>query len=210
MDDGVVLRADVFRPLDDKPHPVHSLLRRVRQGPGVSGGQQERLGPHDRGLPEVAEGLDLQVPGLGTGRSGEMGARRLRLSSHRLARRRPLPWFSRSVVAARDEGHLRLHRMGRGAAVVQRQGRDERHFLFRLEPVVRRAAQAAASRRHLRVGRLRRLVSRVRAPRRHLLRLSRQSLSARLPSRAARTRRARVAQPCDRRTGVRSGDLERR
>ncbi len=164
------------------------------------------MGPHDRRFPGGRRRLELQVPGLGGGRSGKMGAGRLCLPAHRLARRRPLARFSRSVVAARDQGHLRLHRMGGGAAVVQRQGRDERHLLFRDEPVVRRAAPAAASRRHLRVGRLRRLVPRVRAPRRHLLRLPRQSLSARVPSRATRPGRARLAQPRDRRTGVRAGD----
>ena len=72
----------------------------------------------------------------------------------------------------------------------------------------RRPASAAASRRHLRLGRRGRLVSRVRASRRHLLRISRQSLSARVPSRATRTGRARLAQPRDRRAGVGAADAE--
>ena len=206
MEDGIVLRADLFRPIDDGKHPGHSLLRSVRQGTGVPGRQQERVGPHDRGVSRGRRGLDLQVPGLGGRRSGEMGAGRLCVPAHRCARRRPLSRIPRSVVAARDAGHLPVDRMGGGAAVVQRQGRDERHLLFRDEPMVCRPAPAAAPGGDLRVGRRGRLVSRGGASRRHLLRLFGQSLSARVPSRATRIGRARLAQPGHRRAGVGAAD----
>ena len=67
------------------------------------------------------------------------------------------PWSPRET-----RGHLPVCiEWAAGAAVVQRQGRDERHLVFRDEPVVRRrSTQAAASRGDLRLGRRGRLVSR--------------------------------------------------
>ena len=84
------------------------------------------------------------------------------------------PGLSRSVVAARDKRPLRLRGMGGNPALVERQGRPQRHLLLRHEPVARGAAAAAASRRAVHLGRLVRLLPRARAPRRHPLRLSAQ------------------------------------
>ena len=89
MDDGLVLRCDVYRPTGDGKYPVIMTYgpygkwlhfedlytdqwRRMRR----SSGRTDRL--------------DQQVSVLGGGRSGEMGARRLRLHSRRQPRRRPL------------------------------------------------------------------------------------------------------------------------
>src|SRR5271156_1332981 len=49
----------------------------------------------------------------------------------------------RAVVAGRSGRSLRRHRMGGGAALVQRQCRPSRHFLFRHQSVVRRQSAAA-------------------------------------------------------------------
>src|SRR3954470_7511582 len=58
-----------------------------------------------------------------------MGAGWLCLRAHRFARRRAISRSSRRVVAARSPGSLSLRRMGGHAALEQRQGRHQRHFL---------------------------------------------------------------------------------
>ena len=143
---------------------------------------------------------------MGGGRPREMGAARLRLRARGFTRRGLFAGPGRSVLAARDQGFLRLHRMGRRAAVVERQGRAQRHLLLRLEPVARRDAAAAASRRDVHLGGLRRLVSRHDAPRRHPLHVLGELVRHAGEDRAIRRRRARQAQPRARRAGVRTGD----
>ena len=48
MDDGVVLRADVFRPPGMRRHPVILSYGPVRQGPRLSGWVQRQLGAPDQ------------------------------------------------------------------------------------------------------------------------------------------------------------------
>ena len=136
-----------------------------------------------------------------------MGAARLCLRARRLARRRLFARLHRSFLAARDQGFLRLHRMGRRAAVVERQGRPQRHFLLRHQPVARRIAAAAAPRRHVHLGRRCRLVPRHDASRRHSLDVLGELVRHAGQDRAIRRRRARQAQPRARRTGVRAGNF---
>ena len=93
--------------------------------------------------------------------------------------------------------------------MVERQGRAERHLVLRHQPVARRLAAAAASRRDVRVGGRGRLVSRHDASRRHALDLLGQLVRHAGEDRAVRRRRARQALARARRTGVRAGDLER-
>ena len=119
--------------------------------------------------------------------------RRLCVRARRFARRRLLARLHRSLLAARDQGLLRLHRMGRRAAVVERQGRAERHLLLRHQPVARRLAAAAASRRDVRLGGRGRLVSRHDASRRHPLDLLGQLVRHAGEDRAVRRGRARQA-----------------
>ena len=135
-----------------------------------------------------------------------MGAARLRLRARRFARRRLLAGQGRSVLAARDQGLLRLHRMGRRAAVVERQDRAQRHLLLRHQPVARGDAAAAASRRDVHLGGLRRLVPRHDASRRHPLHVLGELVRHAGEDRAVRRGRARQAQPRARRAGVRAGD----
>ena len=139
-----------------------------------------------------------------------MGAARLRLRARRFTRRRLLARRHRSFLAARNQRFLRLHRMGRRAALVQRQSRPQRHFLLRHESVARRLAAAAASRRHVRVGRLGRLVPRHDASRRHSLDVLGELVRHAGEDRAVRRRRERRPQPRARRIGVRPGDAVRR
>ena len=147
----------------------HPHLRPLRQGPRVPGRLPERVAAHGGRAPRRRARLHEPVPELGGRRPGEVGARRLRLRARRLARRRPLAGLHRPLLAARDEGFLRLHRVGRRAALVERQGRPERHLVLRHEPVARRLAAAAASRGDVRVGGRGGLVPRHDPPRRHPL-----------------------------------------
>ena len=78
MDDGVVLRADVFRPVGRRQISGDPELRALRQGPGDAGGLQEPVAADREGRARGARRLQQQAPELGAVRSGEMGAGRLR------------------------------------------------------------------------------------------------------------------------------------
>ncbi len=144
-------------------------LRPLRQVAALRGPLHRAVAAHVREPSGRADRLDQQVPVLGGGRSGEMGAGRLCLHSRRQPRRRSLARRHRHLVAARGAGPGALRRMGGRAALVERQGRAQRHLLLRGEPVAGRGAAAQASRRHLPVGRRRRFLPRHGAPRRHFL-----------------------------------------
>ena len=207
MDDGLVLRADVFRPVKDGKISGHPQLRPLRQEPRLPGWLSKRLATHGGKASRRHRWVKQPLPELGSGRSGEMGAARLRLRARRFTRRRLLARLHRSFLAARDEGLLRLHRMGGRAALVERQSRPQRHFLLRHQPVARRLAAAAASRRDVHLGRRRRLVPRHDASWRHSLDVLGELVRHAGEDRAIRRRRARQAQPRARRAGVRTGNV---
>ena len=206
MDDGLVLRADVFRPGQGRPLSGDPDLRPLCQGARLPGRLSERVAAHGREASGRHRRLEQPLPELGGGRSGEMGAARLCLRARRFPRRRLLAGLHRSFLAARDQGLLRLHRMGRRAAVVERQGRAQRHLLLRHQPVARGVAAAAAPRRHVHLGRRRRLVPRHDAPWRHPLHVLGKLVRHAGQDRAVRRGRARQALAGARRTGVRAGD----
>src|SRR5262249_13099872 len=118
------------RPLSGDPE-----LRPLCKGPCFPGRLSERLAAHGRRAPRRHRRIEQPLPELGGGRSREMGAARLRLPARRLAGRRGLARLYQSFFAAGNEGFLRLHRMGRRAAVVKRQGRTQRHLLLRHQSV---------------------------------------------------------------------------
>ncbi len=206
MDDGLVLRADVFRPVADGHYPVILTYGPYAKGLAFQDGYPSAWERMAQKHPDVTAGSSNLYQQWEVVDPGEMGAARLRLRARGFTRRRLFARPGRSVLAARDQGFLRLHRMGRRAAVVERQGRAQRHLLLRLEPVARRDAAAAASRRDVHLGGLRRLVSRHDAPRRHPLHVLGELVRHAGEDRAVRRRRARQAQPRARRTGVRTGD----
>ena len=172
----------------------------------VPGRLSERVAAHGGRASRRRLRLEQPLPELGSRRSREVGARGLRLRARRLARRRPLARLHRSVLAARDEGLLPVHRVGRRAAVVERQGRPERHLVLRHQPVARRLAAAAAPRRDLHLGRRGRLVPRHDAPRRHRQHLLGQLVRHAGEERAVRPGRARAEEPRQRQAGVRRRD----
>ena len=188
MDDGMVLRADVFRPVADGKYPVilsygpyakglafqeaykGNWARLIKSAPEVLQGSSNKYQNWELIDPEkwVPDGyVCLRVDSRGAGRS---------------------PGYPRRVVAARISGHLRVRRMGRRAILEQRQSRHQRHFLLRHESVDGRRAQAAASRRLVHLGRRVGLLPRSVPAWRHSQRLSQQLASAPSRQRAARSR----------------------
>ena len=193
-------------PGQGRPLSRHPQLRPLCQGPRLPGRLSERVAAHGGEASRRHRRLQQPLPELGGGRSGEMGAARLCLRARRFARLRLLAGLHRPFLAARDQGFLRLHRMGRRAALVERQGRAQRHLLLRHQPVARGDAAAAASRRHVHLGGLRRLVPRHDAPRRHPLHVLGELVRHAGEDRAVRRGRARQAHARARRAGLRAGD----
>ena len=210
MDDGLVLRADIFRPLKDGQFPViltygpYAKNLAFQDGypsawnimaekhPDVIAGSTnkyqnwevvdpEKWVPHDYACVRV----DSRGAGCSPGVIDHFSPRETK------------DFYDCIEWAGR-------------AALVERQGRAQRHFLLRHEPVARRLAAAAASRRHVRVGGLGRLVPRHDASRRHSLHVLGELVRYAGQDRAVRRRRARQAQPRARRTGVRAGDADGR
>ena len=201
VDDGLVLRADVFRPDDGERYPVIVTYGPYAKGLHFEDGYPDQWHAMCAEHPDVAAGLEQPLPGLGAARPREMGAARLRVPARGFPRRRELARGHRPVLGARDAGLLPLHRVGRGAAMEQRQDRPERDFLLRDQPVAGRRAAPAASGGDLCLGGRRRLVPRLSPPRRDPLHLLRQLVSTSGRDRPARGRRARRTQPRDRCAG---------
>ena len=203
-------RPTCFVPVRDGRYPVILTYGPYAKGLAFQDGYPSAWQRMADKHPDVTAGLEQPLPELGGGRSGEMGAARLCVRARRFARLRRLARLHRPFLAARDQGFPRLHRMGRRAAVVERQGRPQRHLVLRHQPVARRVAAAAAPRRHVHLGRRGRLVPRHDASRRHPLDLLGQLVRHAGQDRAVRRGRARQAQPRARRAGVRAGDAVRR
>ena len=88
MDDGLVLRADVFRPMKRERYPVI-----LTYGPYAKGSRSRTAirapgSAWSNSIPDVAAGSTKQLSELGSRRSGKMGAARLRLCACRFARLR--------------------------------------------------------------------------------------------------------------------------
>ena len=114
MDDGVVLRADVYRPIADGKYPVIMQPRPLRQGPGVPGRRSRARGnAWSRSIPDVPARLDQQVPELGSGRSRRSGCRTAMCacaSTPAVPAARPA---TSNIWSPREsEGLPRLHRVG--------------------------------------------------------------------------------------------------
>ena len=154
------------------------------------------------------------VPALGGAGSRALGAGRLRDRGRRHARQRQVAGLSRSAPAAREPGLLRADRMGRHAALVERQGRAARHFLSRHQPVEGRRAAAAAPRCDLPVGGALGSLPRRQPSRRHLQQLLHHRLVAAAGAvEPARQRQDALLRPGHRRTldraGAERGDARR-
>ena len=171
MDDGLVLRADVFRPVARRPLPGHPDLRPLRQGARLPGRLPERSGsawspstptspPARRNKYQSWEVVDPEkwVP------------RRLRLRARGLARRRPLARLS-STTSRRARRKDFYHCIEWAGVQPWSNGKVGLNGIsyYAHEPVAGRVAAAAAPRGDVHLGRRRRLVPRHDPPRRHPL-----------------------------------------
>ncbi len=96
MADGIVLRADVFRPGDDGRHPVVMTHGPYAKGLAFQDGYPGMWGALTTEHPDaVLANSSNQLPKLGDRRPGEMGARRLRLCPGGLTRGRTLTGLPR-------------------------------------------------------------------------------------------------------------------
>ena len=100
MDDGIVLRADVFRPVERRPLSGHPHVRALRKGARLSGRLSDAWQRMADKHPDVDRGLEQPLSKLGSGGPGEMGAARLRLRARGFTRLRPLARICRSFFAA--------------------------------------------------------------------------------------------------------------
>ena len=208
MEDGLVLRCDIYRPIADGKYPVimtygpygkwllfedlykDQWVRMCADQPDVPTGSTNKYQNWEVVDPEkwVPDGLHLHPC--------------------RQPRRGPLAWRHRHLVAARGAGSGAMRRLGRRAAVVERQSRPQWHLLLCREPVAGGSAAAQAPRRHLHLGGRRRFLSRHGAPWRHFLpRLRAGLVEGAGLHRAERSRPARLQEPHDRRLGVGAGDF---
>src|SRR5882762_7514766 len=89
-------------------------------------------------------GYDAEISMLGNGGPGKMGQGRLRLHPCGLARCGAIARTPGYMLAPRDKGYLRLHRMGGSSGLEHGQDRDERHLVLCRESVARRRPAAAA------------------------------------------------------------------
>ena len=146
MDDGISMRADVFRPDDDGTYPVilsygpyakglafqeiyeDQWNRMIEAYPDVAANSTNKYQNWEVVDPEkwVPEGYAcVRVDSRGTGMS---------------------PGYIDHFSPRETQGLLRMHRMVGGPGVVQRQGRPERHQLPGHQPVARGVAAAAIAR----------------------------------------------------------------
>ena len=210
MDDGIGPALRRLPPDQRRPLPRAAELWPLRQGPRLPGRLSERLAAHGREAPRRHRGLDQQVPELGGGGPREVGA----------ARAMPAcAWICAAAAARRASSTISRRARPRTSTTASSGPASQpwsngkvglsRRLLLRHQPMARRLAAAAASRRHVRVGGRSRLVSRHDAPRRHRLHVLGELVRHAGEDRAARRRRARQAQPGARRAGVRAAGCSR-
>ena len=209
MDDGVVLRANVFRPDDDAAASGGVELRPLRQGSGVSGGLPRRVGGDGAEPSGGGRGFVEPLPVVGGVRSGEMGAGRICMRTGRRPRVGPLTGPHRSVEHPRDDRPARLHRVGGHPAVEHRKSRPARHQLLRRQPMAGRRVEPPASGGDDPLGRLFGFLPRALLSRRHRMRHEVGLVPAHRHHGAARPRGARLRQRQHRRArrGARDAHL---
>ena len=211
MDDGLVLRCDIYRPIKAGRYPVIMTYGPYGKWLHFDDLYSEQWRRMCEIRPDVPTGSTNKYQCWEVVDPEKWVPDNYVVHPRRQPRRRPLAGRDRHLVAARGAGSRAMRRMGRRAAVVERQGRIERHLLLRREPVAVRGAAAQAPRRDLPLGGRRRFLPRHGAPRRHLLQRLHQGLVGE-PGlyAAARPRHARLPQPHDRRLGVGAAGADRR
>lgn len=155
MDDELILRADVFRPISDGQYPVI-----LSYGPYAKG-----LAFQD-GYPNQWELMTAQRPDVAAGSTNKY-------QNWEVVD--PEKWVPDGYVCVRVDSRgcgcspgnidhfspretkdfLQLHRVGGNSAMEQRQGRPQRHFILCDQPVARGVASTAAPSSDVHLGRRR-------------------------------------------------------
>ena len=167
MDDGIVLRADVFRPVGQGKHPVILSYGPYAKGLSFQEGYKGNWARLIEAAPEVLVGSTNKYQNwelVDPERWVPDGYACLRIE---LAWCRTLARHARRLVAARNIRLIPVRRMGRNAILEQRQGGDQRHFLLCDKSMDGRRAAPATPCRFVHLGRLIRLLSRTMPARRH-------------------------------------------
>ena len=150
--DGVVLRADVFRPEGPGRYPVILSYGPYAKGLAFQEGYADQWRLMTEAHPDVARGSSNVHQNWEVVEPGKMGAGRVLLRPGGLTRGGPVAGPARPLLAAGDPGPVRMHRVGGGTAVEHREDRPQRDLLLRDEPVARGRPAPAAPGRHVRVG----------------------------------------------------------
>ena len=167
MDDGVILRADVYRPVEEGGYPVIMTLGPYAKGLPFQTGYAGMWKILETKYPDVTAGSTNKYQNWETVDPEKWVPDGYVLCTGRLARRGALTRLPRRLFAAREPRLLPLHRVGGRAAVVQQQGRAARHLVLRRQPVAGRPAPASAPGRDVPVGGLPGLLPRLQPARRH-------------------------------------------
>ncbi len=168
MDDGVVLRADVFRPVNEGRYPVLLTYGPYAKGLAFQDGYPDAWETMVREHPDVPRvpATCIKTGKWWTLKNGCHTATFACAWIAAVAGVRPVT----SILFRRARLATSLHVLnGRGASLEQRQSGPQRHFLLRDQPVAGGLAATAASGGHVRMGRRCGMVSRYVASRRDLL-----------------------------------------
>ena len=199
MDDGVVMRADVFRPIGAGKYPAVLSYGPYAKGLAFQEGYKSQWVQLEKNFPDFAEGSTNKYQNwelVDPEKWVPDGYAIVRVDSRGAGRSPGFldPWSPRE-----SKDFYEMHRMGRHAELEQRQGRAARDLLLRHEPVARGGTQAAAPGGNLRVGRLVRLLPRGLPARQQSSDFHGQLVSAPGQERAIRRRRPWRPQRRDRR-----------
>ena len=110
MDDGIVLRADVFRPVDEGRYPVLLTYGPYAKGLAFQDGYPDAWDTMAQPDPRCRRWFQQPLSELGSGGPREMGAARIRLRPRRQPRLRALPRICESIFSARDARLVRAFR----------------------------------------------------------------------------------------------------
>ena len=113
MDDGLIVRADIFRPIAEGKYPVILTYGPYAKGLAFQDGYPSAWQRMVEKHPDVAAGSSNLYQSWEVVDPEKWVPAGYALRARQLARRGLLARLHRSLFTARDEGLLRLHRMGR-------------------------------------------------------------------------------------------------
>ena len=191
MDDGLVLRADVFRPIGDGKYPVIMSHGPYAKGQAFQDGYKGNWARLIKAAPNVLEGSSNKYQNwelVDPEKWVPDGYAIVRVDSRGAGRS---PGFLDVWSPRETQDFYECIEWAGVQPWSNGKVGTQRHFLLRHEPVAGRRAAAAASRRHVHLGGLIRSLPRDVPARRHPERLLQKLVRPPGAARAARRRRAR-------------------